>query len=762
MQPAPDEWICVRDYREFFALLNLLSRGLEEVAGLVRGGSPEEAFASYRRALFDRLERLDVAPLDARAADPVAAADALLENKVSLLGTELVDIGSPIDWFATPGEDKQWQSHLGYLYFPNCLVSAYRSTGRREYLLKWMAVLDDFWKNHPIGVEGLVWSRAEPMYRNELAYGCGGEGRYPDYPGGSWLGLSCGRVLLWLSSLRDLGNDPILTDAFLANMLASIMRDHATTMFNNPRRYTPNQFFHVALALTCIGIILPEYHVSPACYLVGIERLETSMTTTVLRDGSDMEQSFNYNSGLPGRFYELFRLFGGEPTSRIEKLRDIVHRRCRFLAGLTTPLGTWPAVAKTGRADVRGTLREWGGIYRLDDLLRVASGSDPRGREEGELPEAISSDARSNAPFTETPALSAAFPFGGYYVMRSGYGRNDRYLLFKASRPAIGHMHEDCNSFVLVAHGRTLLIDSGNFNYADDEQSQRFNTYFFSSTAHNTVTIDGLSQGRLALQSKADLGSLDAPIGRRWYTSPTIDFVEGVYAEGYTEPTSHPPKDRDVRLPAVHVRQIAWIKPDLYVVVDRLAVDEEGHEYTAHWQLSPDFTPETIDLDGEAPIVRTVDREGPNVTICSAVPGRYAAGIVYGSNEPVAGWAAVGYNEKIPSPDVSVSWSARGATLAVHLVVPRAGVERMVETFLPVRDRPHEGGFDVRLVDGRRLRCRATVESDNGAPAGSLDLHIDDAVGSNERLVVDGTEDRHVAGDRVTRIGATGGREESA
>lgn len=752
--PAPETWVCARDYQEFFRGINLLSAGLQAVETRIRSGEWSQAFREYRTALFGRLGRLSLSPLDPAAKDPVAAADNLLANRISLLGTGLVDIGSPIDWLITPGGDKQWQSHLGYFYFASCLVAAYRKSGNRAYLDKWTSVLTDFFAFHPVGVPGLTWSRTQPMYRNELAYGCGGEGRFPDYAGGSWLGLSCGRVLLWLSSLEELGDDPFLPDAFLANLLTSIMRDHATVMLNNPRRYTPNQFLHVSVVLASLGVILPEYNVSPACYLVGMDRLETSMRTSVLADGSDMEQSFNYNSGLPGRFNEIHRLYEGSPTPRVAALREVIARRCRFLAAVATPLGTWPALGKTHGDDVRPLLSEWAKLFALPDIGR------------GALAARGGAGAAATAPVESLGAGSIAFPFGGYYVLRGGLGPRDPYLLLKASRIAIGHMHEDTNSIVLFAHGRQLLADSGNYNYADDAESWRRNRYFFSSMAHNTVTVDALSQGRLVLQGSADLSRLKEPIAARWYDSPTLGLAEGFYGEGYTAPTSHPPADQERRLPGSHERRVLWIKPDVWVVVDVLEVGSAGdgakHQFTAHWQLPPELAPELIAVDAAVPLVRTTDPSGANVTIACSRPCTPV--IVRGSMDPYAGWTAVHYNEASPSADVAFGWNGGGRTCAVHLVVAQPGPASPVVTFEALGD-----GLRAKLVDGRTLAVLtagagphvSTPSPRDGKPMeGSLIV----TVGDDEVLVLDcsaacasllgvpGARDVHVRGGEACRV----------
>lgn len=56
---------------------------------------------------------------------------------------------------------------------------------------------------------------------------------------------------------------------------------------------------------------------------------------------------------------------------------------------------------------------------------------------------------------------SRAFPYAGFYVMRSDWSEDARYLVFDGGKSAGGHNHVDKLSFELYAYGNTLVTDTG-------------------------------------------------------------------------------------------------------------------------------------------------------------------------------------------------------------------------------------------------------------------------------------------------------------
>lgn len=624
--------------KDFFNRVNIYSEGLEAVRELCERGEYDGAFSEYRKVLADRFLRY---PSDCFKTDrhPGIDPDLLLENKLSLLGYEPVDLGKPINWLAEPYGDKQFQSHLGYMYWILPLLDAYKRTGKRAYLDKWMEIMDDFIDNHPWGASGLEYHISRPMYKSEYKFKCGGEGQTPGYLGGSWIALAAAsRIENFSISLSVvLGNDYV-PDKLIAKILLSLAQDHCDVIFNNARRYTPNQFIHCACELLEFSVLFWEMKAAPAAYLVGMQRLEEAIKSVLLPDGSDLEQSMNYNTALPRVFYENYRLFGDSPSERIERLKADVIKRCEFLYDISNESYELPPIAKTHHACMKDYFAECERRYGIDLF----------GRE----------------------YKSVAFPYGGYYASK----RKDRYLLFKASRLATGHSHEDCNSVILRADGHDLLIDCSNYNYSDDEKSMIINDYMFSTLAHNSVSVDGMSQITIPFKNalrKDYLASLNkAPIDLICDISEKHDAFEGEYDGVYGNSMWYSNNSSITSSYALnlsrarHNRKVLYIEPaDVYIIVDRLQ-SNIFHKYTVSWNIAPEYYPENVTADGE---IRIEKKGLPSLLIKSFSDATPTYESFYG--DEVKGRYCVEYGKLGNCVHIEQNYIAESLT-AVHLLAP--------------------------------------------------------------------------------------------
>ena len=101
--------------------------------------------------------------------------------------------------------------------------------------------------------------------------------------------------------------------------------------------------------------------------------------------------------------------------------------------------------------------------------------------------------AQSGVQF-EPATVSAAYPDGGFYILRRG----DLYVIVRCGdvgrQGRGGHGHNDQLSFELSARGRPLVIDPGTFVYtADPVERNRFR----STAYHATLQVDGGEQNEL-------------------------------------------------------------------------------------------------------------------------------------------------------------------------------------------------------------------------------------------------------------------------
>ena len=665
------KWIAVKSSKDFLDIIELNSVGLEEAKKLYYQGKYDDAVYEYYRFSLKKFKNssntIELGDEDHQTV--LKNADMIMDNKIALLGYDYLYVGDPINWDIYPENDKQWQNHLGYMYFPKDLLLAYIITQEKKYLDKWTKIHMEFIENHPFGVQSLVYSMRLPMYKNEYLPVCGGEGFCTDYIGGSWISLSSSRVEQWIKGLIFLANNDALDISLLCNMTASIMLQHLPVLLNNPRKGTPNQFIHTSNMMINISVAFWETKMAPAAYLVGMQRLEQAIGEfSLLPDGTDLEQCFGYNMGLVNVFGDIYSNRELKGNKRLEKLYEKIMKRCEYLSQVKDPLGYTPALAKRQNND-DNSCKE---IVRFHNMYPQS--------------EIITNiyNALIKHEVCRGMKASVDFPYGGYSVLRDGWEEKDRYLLMKYSRYSQGHKHEDANSVVVTAFGKRLLIDSGNYNYSNDPESMVINHYMQSSRSHNTIDVDGLSQSRIRMDKgrKVDERYPDSTTneieyekymqlknihteeckGRRVHED-VFEMVEGIYEDGYSQFDTDSPL-----LDGKHIRRVIFIKGVGYIIDDTICIDDDKeHEFFMHWNLSKEFTPDDVVFEKNA---FKTKRENVNIYVMSISDKELSYKLYYGQENPLRGWCSTEYGKMIQSPDIDVIAKCASSLRIISFLYP--------------------------------------------------------------------------------------------
>ena len=188
------------------------------------------------------------------------------------------------------------------------------------------------------------------------------------------------------------------------------------------------------------------------------------------------------------------------------------------------------------------------------------------------------------------------------------------------------HGHADAHSFPERAFGEDVLVDPGTYDYFRYPEWRR---YFRSTAAHNTVTIDGLSQSEM-------LGPF--LWGRRargrclhWNVSPAGAAITADH-DGYLRLPS----------PVVHRRTLT-----LRSTVPQIEIHDEltgrgPHEVAAHFHLA-----EHCRAAADGPHARTIACPGGRVRI--EFDPRMAVETVRDGAGAAGGWVSRRYHQKTPS-----------------------------------------------------------------------------------------------------------------
>ncbi|MDP6041341.1 MAG: alginate lyase family protein [Candidatus Latescibacteria bacterium] len=232
--------------------------------------------------------------------------------------------------------------------------------------------------------------------------------------------------------------------------------------------------------------------------------------------------------------------------------------------------------------------------------------------------------------------VSVHMPWAGFYMMRSGWDREARYLCLDAGPLGKGHWHEDYLNFECYGYGEILIAEVGVYSYVTD----KWRAYFRSSLAHNVVVVDGLGQNRSCNAPRV----IDSPREKDWHCDNVFDLAWGFYDGLWSHYLDSDGKDA-VDL-ATHRRDVCFVKDEYWIVSDRLCAPGE-HHYSQLFHFEPDRDVQVLDEQRAG----TVDLNRPNVVLIQADPVK--AKVIVGQEHPLQGWFSGGQREKEPAPVLS-------------------------------------------------------------------------------------------------------------
>jgi uncharacterized heparinase superfamily protein len=240
---------------------------------------------------------------------------------------------------------------------------------------------------------------------------------------------------------------------------------------------------------------------------------------------------------------------------------------------------------------------------------------------------------------------SAAFPHGGFYLMRGP----DSLMAIDAGEVGMrglgGHGHNDVLSFDLWTAGAGVVVDSGTYTYSADPAARQ---HMRSTSAHNTVRVDGQEIARLGSDRLLWLIANDAhPRLRCWESTPERDVLEAEH-DGY----------RRLPDPVIHRRCLTFDKLQCIWRIDDMLEGSGEHLVELF------FHPNT-----------GLGISGDDAMCLRALRGDVwllpSAGLAL-RKEP--GWVSRGYGHREPATVLVYSRRARlPITLTTHLVQTPAG-----------------------------------------------------------------------------------------
>ncbi len=607
---------------EFFAALDLTRPGLEKVRSAVRAkdlAAAKLAFRDYflaRRNVKWTANWWERPPIPAKR-PRTNKADDTLQHLLHFNG-KTYRLGAKVDWASnqeSQGEAAtiEWNAVLNRHFFFHDLAKAYWVTLDKRYAAEIVALAQNWIADSP------------PLMLSS--------GNSPYHHAWETLNTAIRAADSWPDALFRTADAPAWTPEALCTFLKSLVH-HARHLMRWPSR--ANWLTEESKAIATVGILFPEFKEAETWRRTGIARLYQQMDEEVYPDGFENELALGYGLWVLSNYADVLELavrndrraeIPADYQSRLERMYN-------YVLYAMAPSGRVHGFNDSWSANPQAILKQGFAYFpqRQDFLWGATRGA------QGRMPE-------------ET---SYAFPYSGHYALRSGWDRDARLLFFDAGPFGSGHQHEDKLTFFMDAHGREWITEGGVYMY----DASRWRRYVLSTRAHNTVRVDGQDQNRRAVRDSYVLPYPFQPLPNPWISRAEFDYVAGVYDEGYG------PKGA---IRARHGREIVFVKPDYWVIVDTLDADSNA---ARDWETI--FHINAGDATAEGTHVwATADGKrldlfgvGPDLTL------KVVQGL---SEEPVQGWGP-GCKQAIPT---ALFHNHRpGRTRNVYVLFPTAHREQ--------------------------------------------------------------------------------------
>lgn len=604
------EWVCATYPERIAALFEALDLGREGLAKVKDAASRgdtaaacEALLAYYRRGVSGQwLRQPDVPPGEGRDEQAEAV---LLDTFTFYRQTDRVPRrpdGGLVWAHRGPTNDWEWTLALNRHHHLGHLLSAYRRTGNTAYANR----IDEHLRD---------WVPASLPYPAQKNIG------------ELWRGLEVSfRAKVWAEVFYALQQDPRLTPAARLLMLTSLP-DHA----HHLRNYHSGVNW-LTMELSALGMIAaawPEFKGSAEWMGYASDTLTRELTAQVYPDGAQDELTAHYHHVAVNNFGQFADICLGAGQALPEAYSARLEAMWHYLAAVMKPDGHAPLNNDSDLDDNRDSLPRAAAKYNRPDWTYIAS----------------------NGAVGVRPDYgpSVMLPWAGQMVFRSGWDADALWAFFDLGPWGTAHQHNDKLHLSLSAYGRDLLVDSGRFVYAG--QNERFRSqYALLSRAHNGIEIDSKGQAPGPRRAEAPVAEYDYRI------SPEMAFARGV-CDHFEAPGR-----------SVHTRVVVHLPGGLIVVADRVETDRP-RTLDVLWHWHPRCT---VSLEGQS-IVST-DADQGNLRLVPVAEFKWTTALVKGQEQPhLQGWYSRRYNEWEPSTAAVLTAHAETTAAFAWLLLPARG-----------------------------------------------------------------------------------------
>jgi hypothetical protein len=407
-------------------------------------------------------------------------------------------------------------------------------------------------------------------------------------------------------------------------MLRSIY-DHASFLFLF--KTNRNHLLRESNGLLYASVYFPEFKKASLWQNEALKRIDKEIEKQINPDGSHIEVSTGYQWLVADELEKTYDLLTANNLTLPKKdLKILLEKIYAVLLNIIRPDGTFPQVNDGFIRWDYTRLADVGAKFDRKDFIYI--GTD--GQEGSE-------------PITTSMGLQNA----GFYIMRTDWTKDARYLLFDAGPYGGPHGHEDKLSIEVFAYGQPFIVDPGSYTY---DKNDPFRNYFVGSHAHNTALINGKSQIRRwkkeNLEPIADSGN-----HATWICHEGFDYVEASYCDGYSSFCLKKPSNPEIIKDVTHTRRILFVKPDYWVVLDQLHASE-NHDYELLFHTAPEIK---VNTKSDNSVELSALHNAARLHLVPEDSRGFRISTYKGCEAPIQGWYSGDHHKKSPSSVVIFS-----------------------------------------------------------------------------------------------------------
>ena len=591
-------------------------------------------------------------PID--ASTEMRNADDLVARSFHLLNHDYDFRKSTIEWHLDPVSNRNWEK----IFFADIVFKGKNRIGDIKFpwelsKLQYLALLGKaYWLTkdeiYTVAYKEHVTSWIE---------------KNPIYKGINWIsGLEMGMRIISLIISFYFFKDSELIDKEYQELLFCSIYIQAKHIYENLSLFPTanNHLIGEAAALVFSGLFL-ESQFSKTFLQKGTKILENEIKKQFFEDGLNKEQSPNYHR-LSLDYYYLTQIillkngktFSEDTLKRMEKATEALmfilkpDRSAPFFGDGDDARGFF--FYEGCQYDYRGLLNLGALLFCRGDMKFVGN---PITQDVLWLMGSDGIERYSQIQMRTPDSLSKSFLNGGYYVMRDYTNKIEDYLILDCGPLGYGlagHGHADALSFQFYSNGFTYLVDPGTYSYNIDYE---WRDYFRSTHAHNTITVDGLSQSEM--KDRMSWKTFARSKCNIWLSTDRFDIVVGEH-NGYQR----------LEDPVLHRRLIFNGKGHYWIVVDMLEC-RNAHTFDYHLHLHPDASLKFDRLHNRAEVISP---KGKRITIelIEDEASKLDLKIFNGDDDTKLGWFSDSYGLKRPTNTIRLRKYAEGNTIFYTLL----------------------------------------------------------------------------------------------